>query len=172
MDQQALDRFPEPVSRDLAGALASFLNLSMPLAHSDRLAARAGLEFRHPFFDARLVELLLAFPHAQRFEPHLSKPVLRRAMRGILPDLVRERRPITYFNCYVRRCLFEEHGDAVQRLLSRGLLEQGGALDGAEVARRLRARGSDEALMLLHPLALELWLQRLYSVTPTQQGSP
>ena len=98
-------------------------------------------------------------------------------MRGVLPDLVRERRPITYFNCYVRRCLFEEHKGAVRQLLLGGILAQDGALDGADVERRLRALGSDDALILLHPIALELWLQQVYRirsssmVTPTQQGS-
>jgi len=158
--QRDFERYPEPVTRELAGLLSSGLTLSLPLAQTDRLAARAGAEFRHPFVDVRVVELLLALPHAQRFDGEVEKPVLRRAMSGTLPALVRERRQVTYFMCYVRRCLFEEHHDAIKKLLEGGLLEQASLLDGAEVRRLLCDRGSDKVLSLLNPLALEIWLRQ------------
>jgi asparagine synthase (glutamine-hydrolysing) len=158
--QRDFERYPEPVTRDLVRQLADGLNSSLPLAQSDRLAARAGAEFRHPFFDVRLVELLLAFPHAQRFDGEIEKPVLRRAMVGVVPALVRERREITYFTSYVRRCLFEEHHGAIRELLEGGLLEQASLLDRAEVRRLLLGRGSDQVLSLLNPLALEIWLRQ------------
>lgn len=160
--QRDFERYPEPVTRDLAGQLAEGLNSSLPLAQADRLAAYAGAEFRHPFFDVRLVELLLAFPHTQRFDGEIEKPVLRRSMNGVLPAVVRERRQITYFMCYVRRCLFEEHHDAVSQLLEGGLLEQASLLDRAEVRRLLLLRGSDQVLSLLNPLALEIWLRQSF----------
>ena len=50
---------------------------------------RVPVEVRHPFFDLRLVEFLLALPAL----PWCSdKELLREASRGILPDQVRLRR--------------------------------------------------------------------------------
>jgi asparagine synthase (glutamine-hydrolysing) len=58
----------------------------------DRSAARAGLELRHPFHDRRVVEFALALPESQRRRGSTSKFILREAMRGRLPESVRQRR--------------------------------------------------------------------------------
>ncbi len=52
----------------------------------DRTAAWYGVEHRHPFYDRRVVELLLALPETQRQGPGRSKVVLRSAMRTRLPE--------------------------------------------------------------------------------------
>jgi len=57
----------------------------------DHLGAAFGLEFRHPFFDRRVVELCVSFPGEQKRQGGWSRFVLRNAMRGIAPDAVRER---------------------------------------------------------------------------------
>jgi asparagine synthase (glutamine-hydrolysing) len=64
------------------------------------------VEFRRPFADRRLHEFLLAIPPDQKFEPHPdsdafyagSKWLVRRALRGILPESVRTRTGKTVFN--------------------------------------------------------------------------
>jgi asparagine synthase (glutamine-hydrolysing) len=64
------------------------------------------VELWRPFADRRLHEFLLAIPPEQKFEPHPdtdefyagSKQLVRRAMRGILPESVRTRRSKTVFN--------------------------------------------------------------------------
>jgi asparagine synthase (glutamine-hydrolysing) len=55
----------------------------------DSGVTRVSVEVRHPFFDLRLVDFLLALPVL----PWCSdKELLREAARGILPDAVRLRR--------------------------------------------------------------------------------
>lgn len=54
----------------------------------DRTAAWYGVEQRHPFYDRRVVELLLALPETQRQRPGRSKVVLRTAMRTRLPEAI------------------------------------------------------------------------------------
>jgi asparagine synthase (glutamine-hydrolysing) len=56
----------------------------------DRSAARFALESRHPFFDVRLIRFLAAVPGDQR-RRGVIKFVLRNAMRGVLPEVVRTR---------------------------------------------------------------------------------
>jgi asparagine synthase (glutamine-hydrolysing) len=162
--QRAFERDPDPVQCELTHALASGPNVVLPLAQTDRLAASLGAEYRHPFFDVRLIELLLAFPHAQRFGGGISKHVLRRAMTGALPELVRERRHETHFTTYIRRCVFEEQNLAVRGLLEGGLLAGRGVLDEAEVRRLLSDPGSDSVVSLWSALALELWLRQSFNV--------
>ncbi|HVN56522.1 MAG TPA: asparagine synthase-related protein [Anaerolineaceae bacterium] len=55
------------------------------------------LEERHPFFDRRLVEFLVAIPEDQRRKGAWEKAVLRRAMRGRLPERVFFRRSKAQF---------------------------------------------------------------------------
>jgi asparagine synthase (glutamine-hydrolysing) len=59
--------------------------------HQRRRAAAAGLEARHPLFDLELVELSLRLPPLATFDRYRSRPVLRAAMAGTLPDSVRLR---------------------------------------------------------------------------------
>jgi asparagine synthase (glutamine-hydrolysing) len=69
------------------------------------------VEIWRPFADRRLHEFLLAIPPEQKFEPHPytdgfyagSKYLVRRAMRGILPESVRTRTAKTVFQSQVRR---------------------------------------------------------------------
>ncbi|MCC6190075.1 MAG: asparagine synthetase B [Anaerolineales bacterium] len=58
----------------------------------NRLAARCGLELRHPFLDRRLVEFCLGLPSEQRLRDGWARIVQRNAMAGILPEAVRWRR--------------------------------------------------------------------------------
>lgn len=58
---------------------------------AERSSSRFGLESRHPFNDRRLMEFALALPQEQRRRGEQKKFVLRQAMRGLLPETVRQR---------------------------------------------------------------------------------
>jgi asparagine synthase (glutamine-hydrolysing) len=57
-----------------------------------RIAASLGMECRHPWMDRRLVELCVSLPGHQRLAKGWPKAILRKAMKGHLPDRVRYRR--------------------------------------------------------------------------------
>jgi asparagine synthase (glutamine-hydrolysing) len=58
----------------------------------ERFGSHFGTESRYPYFDQRLVQFLLAVPEEQRWNDKWPKAVLRRAMDGILPELIRMRK--------------------------------------------------------------------------------
>ena len=58
---------------------------------ANQVAHQHGIEMRHPFLDRRLVEFMLRLPPAQKLFKGATKAVLRRAMRGILPESIRLR---------------------------------------------------------------------------------
>jgi asparagine synthase (glutamine-hydrolysing) len=62
------------------------------LEMDDRSNAWAGVEGRHPFYDRRVLEFAFAIPEEQRARLDLTKFVLREAMKGLLPERIRERR--------------------------------------------------------------------------------
>jgi asparagine synthase (glutamine-hydrolysing) len=67
----------------------------------ERLASYFSMEVRHPFLDRRLVEFLLSVPPDLLFRAGQQKFILRQAMAGILPEVVRNRQNKTIFSNYV-----------------------------------------------------------------------
>lgn len=56
------------------------------------LAAPRGMFVSHPYVDPRLVRFALALPSEVREIPGETKPLLQKAMRGVLPEAIRTRR--------------------------------------------------------------------------------
>jgi asparagine synthase (glutamine-hydrolysing) len=148
-----------PIGRKYATDILMALE-SMP----DVLALHAVLqdvvEERHPFLDRSLVELSLGFPPSMCAQPCARKWVLREAMRGILPDLVRTRHGKGSVDAAFAQWLAHEHGrltKSVERAeLARFGIVDLGALksaiqDGVNGAPHLRAA-------IVRALALERWL--------------
>jgi asparagine synthase (glutamine-hydrolysing) len=67
-------------------------NLTMLLHWEDRNSMAHGIEARVPFLDHRLVELSIGLGDRHKMVGGDTKRVLRRAMTGILPERVRNRR--------------------------------------------------------------------------------
>ncbi|HEX5852144.1 MAG TPA: asparagine synthase-related protein [Solirubrobacteraceae bacterium] len=86
--------------------------------HQRRRAASAGLQARHPLFDLELVELGLRLPPTSTFDRHRSRPVLRAAMAGLLPDSVRLRPQKALFDSLLIDCLAGADGLLARELLS------------------------------------------------------
>lgn len=78
----------------------SYLNISrfMPtlLDRKDRMSMCVGLEVRVPFCDHRLIEYVWNIPWELKACDNREKGILRRALRGILPDDVRQRKKSPY----------------------------------------------------------------------------
>ena len=66
-------------------------NLQMLLRFEDRNSMAHSVESRVPFLDHRVVEFALGLEDEFKLGGGVTKRVLREAMRGVLPDRVRER---------------------------------------------------------------------------------
>jgi len=89
-------RFPRPVKfdNDLNNYLYQiFRYTTLPglLHYEDRNSMAFSIETRLPFLDYRLVEYLFSLPLDQKITGGMTKVVLRKAMKGILPEEVRNR---------------------------------------------------------------------------------
>lgn len=91
----ARERLDLPPVTDIATMCLAFthaFNLQLLLHWEDRNSMAHSIEARVPFLDHRLVEFSLALGNDHKIVGGDTKRVLRRAMRGILPDSVRQRR--------------------------------------------------------------------------------
>lgn len=81
----------DAVLRDSLTRLASGEELLMR-EHAFRTGDDAGVEMRHPFFDRRLVEFVLALPDDLRFRDGVTRYILRQAIGPRLPQSIAARR--------------------------------------------------------------------------------
>ena len=128
---------------------------------SERTYAKYGIGFADPFSDLRLVELALALPQAVINRPgDQSKPLLRNAMRGIMPEPARTGAdkilPTPLYERGLRLAAPTIHG-----LLIDARTEQRGWVDAAALRAHydawLTGRPLDPAFW--YALSVERWLR-------------
>jgi asparagine synthase (glutamine-hydrolysing) len=95
-----------------------------------RRARMGGLEALSPLLDVALVELMLRVPPEANFDPVLTRPLLREAMRGALPPAVLSRRDKGDFSALQHRTLLApENLQAIRGLLDGRTAEVGAYVD-------------------------------------------
>jgi asparagine synthase (glutamine-hydrolysing) len=137
------------------------------MAWSERSYAEQGLVFADPFGDRRLVEFVLAVPQAALTTPgDNGKPLMRAAMRGILPEPARRGARKVVPEPLFDRGLSRDGASTVRQLLDCMQAEERGWLDAA-VLRGHHDRYLDGALLaptFWRALVVEWWL-RTYATT-------
>jgi asparagine synthetase B (glutamine-hydrolysing) len=150
------------------GFIASFYG------HWNRASARFGLEMRDPFLDRRLLEFMFSVPPELLVRDGYSKAIVREAMTGILPELVRTRPSKAEFTPFIDRGLRELGGDELRRILA-------GELAGArffrgevliEWARRYLEGEAMPIWQFWYALSLELWLRRFWVFRDESGSAP
>lgn len=138
--------------------------IAAALERYDRVAARRGVEARHPFFDLRLVEFCLSLPWDLKVRRGWTKFALRSATGGVVPDELRWR---------------HDFGDMLWRANARVMSEEKGVLNtelqecGGLIARYVdltkleQARDAlggnptdDEEVWIWQLVTLSRWLRR------------
>lgn len=139
-------------------------HFSSQLAH---FALRQGVEARSPLFDRRVVEFALARPRRERASGRETKILLRRAMRGLLPDEVLAPRPYRtgqtfgYSDRKMREAFPALFAELFQAPL---ILAELGLVDPKVLQRSLsryleRGTGNFQRVSLFYTLQLEWWLR-------------
>jgi asparagine synthase (glutamine-hydrolysing) len=122
------------------------------------------VDVRHPYLHRPLVELALRLPPELCVRPHARKWILREAMRGVLPEVVRTRVGKGSMDGLHVHSLVHD-GPQLDRLLRDPILAQLGCLDLAVLRRVLdevrhgRAAHKGWRNLINNMLDVELWLQ-------------
>ena len=82
-----------------------------------REAAMHGLDVRHPLRDPELIDLVLALPPELAFDPHLDRPLVRRALAGDLPEATLRDSHKPFFNSLLDGALAGTDAPALRALL-------------------------------------------------------
>jgi asparagine synthase (glutamine-hydrolysing) len=122
------------------------------------------LDVRHPYLYRPLVEFALRLPHWLTVRPHQRKWILREAMRGILPEVVRTRVGKGVLLGLLSWSTKSQRG-YLEPLLRDPILAQLGIIDpkklrAAFAAAQYEHYGASRTFAdVQHTLALEAWLQ-------------
>jgi hypothetical protein len=136
---------------------------ALPSSLPDRFAEEM-VDLRHPFLHRPLVELALHFPPELCARPHARKWVLREAMNGILPEVVRTRVGKGGATGLIRRSLLRER-QFLEELLRDPILAQLGCINARKLREALHAAAQERSIgdtlaSRAHiALDIELWLQ-------------
>lgn len=154
-------------------ATSGFYRVQLQLA--DAAGLMHDIEVAHPFRDRDVVAFLMAIPGEVVNFGGIPKALLRQALRGILPEAVRQRRWKADFTAATNQAIVAEY-PAMMRLLRRDCWSvQAGFADAESLARELTTfeRRVDQTDTAIHGwqigglVGLELWLRRFFGAAPS-----
>jgi asparagine synthase (glutamine-hydrolysing) len=102
------------------------------LMRLDKITMASSVEGREPYLDHHLVEFALALPPSMKYRHGVGKYVLKRAMRGVLPDEVLTR-PKQGFGTPMEEWMRGDFGVRAQATIRSSSLRERGLLDYARI---------------------------------------
>ena len=146
------------------------LNLRLPellLMRVDKMSMGVSLEGRVPFLDHKFVELALSIPSALKTRNGDLKYILKKAVRGVIPDEVIDR-PKQGFGVPVYEWCFGALGDRVKAELDHFCRETD-FIDRRGVARLIEQKQGPQLWYLLN---LALWWKHYIAGRPLEDSEP
>ncbi len=131
------------------------LGLPALLRYEDKNSMAHSVEARVPFLDHRLVEFALGLPTERKIRRSESKVVLRRALRGEVPDRILSRRSKLGFGGY-----YDSWVQALEPELSDWLCEKHRPVDRFVDRSALRPLLSEGDVDIFLVLVLDRWMER------------
>ncbi len=136
---------------DRMGATDFALTFPSLITMNDRAAAAYGIENRTPFLDHRVIEFAFRLPQRAKIDGFVTKAILRKAARGIVPDSIVDRPDKKGLGVPVGRWLSQELKPWAEELahsLTRRGIDFAPACDRGQFDRSLFAK-----------VSLELWFR-------------
>lgn len=137
------------------------LNLRLPellLMRVDKMTMGVSLEARVPFLDHKLIELALSIPESVKTKNNTLKYILKKAVRGIIPDEIIDRKK-QGFNAPVREWFASTLGTYAQKEINQ-MNSQTNYFDHATLERLYRSSEGHKTWYLLN---FALWWKEYIS---------
>jgi asparagine synthase (glutamine-hydrolysing) len=120
--------FPTRSQQQIYEVLRYGWNCNVAIDTVRRFIDYFNIETRFPFFDKPLIKFLFAIPEDQRWCGELSKAILRRSMRNILPQSIRERTNKAEFSPVVDWEVKHLQADKLNSLFQKSMLSELGII--------------------------------------------
>jgi asparagine synthase (glutamine-hydrolysing) len=147
---------------EIRGVALDFAGFERTVHWHERHGQAAGIDVRHPFLDRRLFEYVLSLPPERLFDPGSTKPLLRKAVTGLLPDCVRLRRDKPAFDRFLVFSLNKEKR-RIEEILRAPWIAEWGLVDANRFREAWAAicsgKFSGARRTFWFALTLEVWLR-------------
>lgn len=152
------------------------IGMSQALELLDKVSLAHDVEVRFPFWDKRLIEYCVSLPPSQKIFQGWTRMVMRRAMAGILPDLIQWRVDKTDMHPGFEQTLLNYEQVRLEELIihqSSSLAEYVNlsALREAYDRFKLRTANDQETNLIWRAVTLGLWLQQEGFEEPSFSGN-
>lgn len=164
-DADQLDRM---IYQELKLRLAELL-----LMRVDKMTMATSVEARVPFLDHKLVEFAMSIPSQLKYHEGETKYILKRALKGIIPDRVLQR-PKRGFGVPINEWMLDKLGGFVENAIFNSALRRRELFDYSFVRRLLnehRSGRTNYAFFLWSLLNLSLWYDQWID-SPRPSGAP
>jgi asparagine synthase (glutamine-hydrolysing) len=157
-------KFPTRSQQQIYERLRNGWNINVALDIIERFNAHFGFEVRYPFFCRHLVQFCLALTQEQRSDTQCTKVVLRRAMEGVLPDLVKKRTDLPAYSSVVDWELKIRQADRLEKLILTSALSTLGLIYNDQLYRLLKyyQKSSNTSYQISNTLETFIWLELWY----------
>jgi len=151
--------------------LENYLPLDI-LTKVDRMTMAHSIEARPPLLDHKLVEFAATVPAHMRLRDGTTKYLLKRAMRGILPDGIIDR-PKQGFAVPLAQWFRGALSGFVRDLLLSPTCRQRGFFNASYIEAMLRQheQGRDLSLQIWTILSFEMWCRRFLDASPRSHSA-
>jgi asparagine synthase (glutamine-hydrolysing) len=166
------EAWEERAGRDLVDSM-TYVDLryylpGLGLLYADKAGMAASAEIRVPLLDESIVNLVASLPARYRIQGFDTKILLRRAMKGRIPDAILDR-PKAPFSAPLRAWLRGDLGPLVDEHLDPGCVLERGLFNPGVVRRMVtehRQGREDHSLRIWALLTLETWLREFCDGDP------
>jgi asparagine synthase (glutamine-hydrolysing) len=140
------------------------LKLRLPellLMRVDKMTMATSVEARVPFLDHKLVEFAMTIPQRMKYQNGETKHILKRALKGVIPDRVINRKK-KGFGAPVKEWMLDRLGGFVEDVVINSALRRRGLFDYdfiGELLREHRSGSINYAFFLWSLLNLSLWYE-------------
>ena len=138
---------------------------------NSRIGARHGLDVAFPYLDCDLIQFLMTIPGEIQSHDGVPRGLMRRAMRGLVPDRIIDRRSKGEFTSLMNQGIEGDFGAICDVLGPSAMSVRLGYVDGAVLRRRLRewrpaVRNAGDAVLtnrIVHLCGFEMLLRQFFS---------
>ncbi|WP_103029000.1 lasso peptide isopeptide bond-forming cyclase [Salinibacter altiplanensis] len=144
---QSSESDEEPRHITVRGAQTRMLKSAYLVSSFEKIAhyaAATGIEARHPFMDKRLIEFCLGLPPQQSLSNGWSRVIMRRAMKGVVPDSIRKRTEKANLAAPFRHLLIDLSGEEIEEMLSGSMGEAEKYVDQSHLSSLYRKAKREE----------------------------
>ena len=143
----------------------------------NKVANMFGLEIAFPFLDRELLSFLAAIPGPVMSYQGVPKSILRKAMQGLMPQSIVERRWKADMSHLVNEGMQKDYPELI-RQLKRGRIEKYGYVDVAGLQNQIKkleqgmsGDNCETAWLLTDLIGIELWLETFFENAHSRKSS-